>query len=186
MAPKNPAFPSLDRNAGFRLTFELDVHLESHSSNDRAGFSVILLAGDLQGIELGFWDDTIFAQSGSSFTHAEEVSYASPVETKFDLLILGDLYQLSANGTAILSGALRDYSSFGLPYNLPNYLFLGDDTSSAGADVTLGDIALTPGVPEPGEWALVAIGIGALCFMTRRIRRTPRHMTVMSPIPRLD
>ena len=59
----NAAFPLLDRTAGYSLDFDLQVNSESHSSNNRAGFSVILLSQDLLGIELGFWTDQIWAQS---------------------------------------------------------------------------------------------------------------------------
>ncbi len=44
----------MDRTTGYTLSFDLQVGSESHVSNDRAGFSVIALSSDLQGIELGF------------------------------------------------------------------------------------------------------------------------------------
>ncbi len=48
---KNPSFPVLNRAQGFELSFSLAVDSESHANNDRAGFSVILLGSDAQGIE---------------------------------------------------------------------------------------------------------------------------------------
>ncbi|MBS1828638.1 MAG: hypothetical protein JST93_25255 [Acidobacteria bacterium] len=156
----NAGFPVLDRNVGFSLLFELKVTSESHSSNDRAGFSVILLSEDKFGIELGFWADEIWAQSGAGFTHAEGVSFdTTAAQRQYELLILGSTYWLSADGTEILTGSLRDYSGFGSqPYTLSRFLFLGDDTSSAGADVLLGRVELAD-VPEPATAGLVVAAV---------------------------
>ena len=64
--------PGLDRAKGFALLFSAQLDAETHKNTNRAGFSVILLADDKQGIELGFWTDTIFAQSDAPlFTRAE-------------------------------------------------------------------------------------------------------------------
>lgn len=60
-----------------------------------------------------------------------------------------------ANATATLYGKLRDYSLSGAtvtlngqtvaPYNTPNFIFFGDDTTSARASFTLSDIAIGNG-----------------------------------------
>ncbi len=116
-----PSLPALDRSAGFSLDFELQILSEDHGTdNDRAGFSVIVLSSDNLGIEIAFWEDKIWAQSGPGFTHAEEMSYTTTGgETAYSLQILNSGYSLLANGSPILSDALRDYSPFGeLPYVL--------------------------------------------------------------------
>src|SRR4029079_13487409 len=51
----NPLFPTVDRSNGFMLGFDVKLVGESHDNNDRAGFDVILLSSDHQGVELGFW-----------------------------------------------------------------------------------------------------------------------------------
>lgn len=158
----------MDRAAGFSLLFELQVNSESHASNDRAGFSVILLSEDSFGIELGFWTNEIWAQSGPTFTHAEGASYdTTAAERLYELQILGSDYRLLADGTQILTGALRDYASFGVPYNLPRFVFLGDNTSSAGADVVLGDVTLLTDVPEPAGPALLSL-LGLVIAIRKR------------------
>ena len=163
---KNSAFPTLDPANGFALDFELEVLSESHSSTDRAGFSVIMLGDDNRGVELGFWSNSIFAQE-VGFNAAESVAYATMgSETDYQLKIVGANYTLSANGTDILSGATRDYSGFGVPYSLKNYLFLGDDTTSAEASVNLGNVTLTS-VPEPSAFVLLAV-IGTVLALIRR------------------
>lgn len=163
---KNAGFPVLDRAAGFALSFQLLVNAEAHANANRAGFSVILLANDRQGIELGFWGNEIWAQSGAAFTHAEGVAFdTTSAEVDYVLSILGSTYVLSANGVPVLNGGLRDYSSFGTPYSLPNFVFLGDDTSSAGADVSLGMVTLTA-APEPGSLGLLALGLAG--WLVRR------------------
>ena len=143
--PKNSDFPALDREAGFDLDFQLQVHDEVHVSADRAGFSVIVVSSDLRAIELGFWEDEIWAQGADPlFEHAEGVSFDSTLgPTDYQLSVRGDQYDLAAAEISILSGQLRDYSTFGQPYNLPSFVFLGDDTGSAGANVTLGDVVVT-------------------------------------------
>jgi hypothetical protein len=144
--------PTLDRTAGFQLTFDLRVISENHSSNDRAGFSLILLSEDLYGVEMAFWQDEIWVQEGNGalFTHAEGVSYNTTTAlTTYKLTVISDTYQLAANDVPLLNGSLRQYTDweppFGIPvdpYEQPNQLFLGDDTSSAGAEVWLGDVTI--------------------------------------------
>jgi len=171
---KNPAFPTLDRNAGFRLSFELQVLAESHVSNDRAGFSVVLLADDSQGIELGFWDDQVWAQNATPlFTQGESASFDTTAgEVRYDLQVQGNQYSLSADGSLLLSSSLRDYTAFGgAPYTLGNYLFLGDNTSRASATVNLGRIELTT-IPEPGSFALL------LAFSLIPVARTLRRRSL--------
>lgn len=166
---RNPAFPSLDRSAGFRLSFELQLDFEQHSSNDRAGFSVLLLADDLFGIELGFWTNEVWAQE-VGFVHAEGQAFDLSSEALYQLSVLGNGYSFS-DGITTLSGSLRDYSAFGVPYNLANFLYLGDDTGSAQADVTLGQISLqtdTAAVPLPPTATLV---LAALLLVRRSARR---------------
>ena len=165
----HPSIPVLDRTTGFTLTFDIRVSSESHLNSNRAGFSIIALSQDLQGIELGFWTDEIWAQSGPAFTHAEGRMFDTASSlTQYALTILGGGYLLFADGDPILGGALRDYSSFGTPYTVPSLVFLGDDTGSAAAEIDLAAIGLRTGddilVPEPGTLALLGMGLIALAF----------------------
>ena len=73
-SPKNPGFPGLDRAIGFELVFDLLVTSESHSNPNRAGFSVIALADDGLGIELGFWTGEVWAQN-TGFSHGEGAAF---------------------------------------------------------------------------------------------------------------
>jgi Domain of unknown function (DUF4347) len=154
---------------------------DNEGLDDRAGFSVILLSSDKKGIELGFWSDRIWAQEDGAtqrdpsleptsnnpfrtfFTQAEGATFNTTVATDYNLTIVGDTYTLSnVGGTTILSGRLRDYSAFKPevlgpvtppnPYNLANFLFLGDNTPQAGAAFTLERAAIVrntnPQVPQ--------------------------------------
>ncbi len=145
-----PEFPILDRTAGFRVNFTLQVEKETHTKNNRAGFSVILLDQDARGIELAFWEDEVWAQNddrtGRLFSHGEGVNFPTTGLTEYQVDITGDTYSLTANGKPILSGPVRDYSKFdGFPdpYETPNFLFLGDDTSVADALVRLRFVSIT-------------------------------------------
>ncbi|MFM7641346.1 MAG: hypothetical protein ACKO45_07325 [Cyanobium sp.] len=151
----NSAFPKLDRSVGFSLDFRLQVLNESHQTNNRAGFTVIVLdQGPIpRGIELGFWSDRIFSQQGGSIPFqniGEGVNgFSTTTATTYSLRILDQAYYLLAGNRLVLSGAVQDYSLWQkdplLPYNpytTSNFLFLGDNTRSAGATVELGNISL--------------------------------------------
>lgn len=165
--PVNGSFPALARAAGFTIELDLGLFAESHSSNDRAGFSVIVLGDDAKGIELGFWTDSIWAQDDDPlFTQAESVSYDTTAElVRYAITIQGDTYSLSAAGSEILTGDVRDYSSWGAPYGVANFLFLGDNTTSAAGAAGLGYVAV---VPEPGTLAALAAGAGLVLLRRRR------------------
>jgi hypothetical protein len=155
------ALPSigLDASTGITLEFEARIDFETHENSDRAGLSVIVVTDDLKAIEIAFWDDTIWAQN-FNFTHAEQVLYNTTTAlTNYSLQILGSAYSLLADNSTILSGALRDYSgasAFPNVYAVANFLFFGDNTTSARSQATIGDISLTiASVPLPPAMVLM-------------------------------
>jgi hypothetical protein len=170
----NPAFPSLDRTTGYTLKFTVAILSESGTNFDRAGFSVLALGSDNQGIEIGFQDNfevgTVFAQN-FDFTQGESANVSLfgilRASTDYELAILGSNYSLSANNTQILSGSLRSYNAAALlnPYQTPDFIFLGDNTSQAQANINLGNVSLTT-TPVPFEFSpalgLVAVGVWAI------------------------
>ncbi|HEX5838174.1 MAG TPA: hypothetical protein VFY26_10120 [Anaerolineales bacterium] len=144
-AAASPGFPILDSTAGFQVYFTVRVEDETHTSDHRAGFSFIVLGQDGRGIELGFWEDQIWAQAddrtGGLFSRAESIPFpVSAGLTEYQVTVMGDVYSLAANGETILTGPLREYSAFSGfpdPYETPNFLFLGDNTTSAQARARL-------------------------------------------------
>lgn len=155
-----PGFPILERTVGVQVNFALRVESEVHTRNNRAGFSVIILDKDARGIELSFWENEIWAQNdnntGGLFTHGEGAAFPTTASlTDYQVTILGDTYTLTVNSLPLLSGPVRDYSAFeGFPdpYETPNFLFWGDDTTSAQARVRLGFASVTgtePVLPTP-------------------------------------
>ncbi|ERT04640.1 hemolysin-type calcium-binding repeat family protein [Lyngbya aestuarii BL J] len=173
----NTAFPTLDPDTGYTLSFAAQVISEDNidsdknadGKSDRAGFNVTVISSDgKNGIELGFENDQIWAQEDGTtqddpsaepnpnepntfdrtlFTQAESVIFDTTNRlVQYDLTILGETYTLSVDGNSILSGQLRDYTAFNDrpdPYELPNFIFLGDHTTSAQAKVQLGEISVT-------------------------------------------
>lgn len=140
--------PVLERTSGYTLTFDLDVLEEVHNNSSRAGFSVILLSEDKLGIEIGFWMNEIWAQDGppALFTRAESVSLDTTVGRRYSLAIKDDRYALSSGGDVLLSGPLRDYTSFEGsidPYETPNFTFMGDNSTTSRAQVKLSYVALS-------------------------------------------
>ena len=173
---KNSAFPSLDRTNGFELAFQLSIVAETHANNDRAGFSVILLGSDKRGIELGFWGNEIWAQQSSPiFTHGEGATITTSGLRNYRVQIVNDTYVLLDDSGLVLSGAVRDYTQFGgIPYTLANYIFLGDDTSSAAADILLGPVTLQSNltaVPEPTSFLLLAVALGSTALGSTALGR---------------
>jgi hypothetical protein len=155
--------PTLDRTAGYTVSFTARVVQETHSSEDRAGLSIIVLSSDAIGLELAFWENEIWAQhdnqTGSDyFIHAEGVFTDTTQRlTRYDLAVFSDTYTLLMSNTAVLSGSLRDYTGYeGAldPYETANFLFLGDDTTSASAIFELASVEVTTNIadePEPPE-----------------------------------
>lgn len=161
----------LNRLAGYTVRFTGQVDSEVHAGSDRngdglddrAGFSLIVLSSDLQGIELGFWENKIWAQEGGLpvssggrlFTQAEGAAFDTTTGLiPYDLTVLGDSYTLTSGDTFILSGSLRDYTAFtgtfDLLYKTPNLIFLGDDTSAAQAEIKLAAVSVAVNAaPDP-------------------------------------
>jgi hypothetical protein len=153
--------PSLDRTSGYTLTLGVQLVSEAHNNADRAGFSLIVLSSDTRGIELGFWSDQVWAQedgaaeppAGTLFTHAESGTIDTTTDLiSYTLAVHGGTYRLAAKGVPTLSGRLRDYSAFvGAidPYETPNFIFIGDDSSSAGATTRIAVLSVEAVVPCP-------------------------------------
>ncbi|AFY81265.1 DUF4347 domain-containing protein [Oscillatoria acuminata] len=174
--------PLLDRNTGYTIDFTAQILAENHATatadkngdgiGDRAGFSLIAISSDGEkGIEIGFWEDTIWVQeegtaepppnTNTLFTHTlkpgESVGFdtqSNPVN--YQLEVLGETYELLANGNLVMSGNLRNYTSASLPsflpenpYTTPNFIFFGDNTPSASANFNLSAVSVTTGSSLP-------------------------------------
>ncbi|MEL6209666.1 MAG: hypothetical protein AAFR44_05675, partial [Pseudomonadota bacterium] len=75
------------------------------------------------------------------------VAFDTTKEVQYSLAVQGNSYTLSANGTAILTGTLQDYTAGNTngapnPYTTSNFIFLGDNTTSARGEFRLNQIAL--------------------------------------------
>ena len=187
---KNPLFPVLDRAVGFTLTITAQLAgLANDGPNglNRGGFNITLLGADREGIEIGFQPDRIFAQDGFPFVAGEATTSAGQnpsaldipglmaAMTTYELTIHGDHYTLASAGQSLLAGDVRDYTSasgFGTSaYRTGSFLFLGDNTTSAGGQVLLRNVALATPVPEPGTPLLCLLGIALLAVWQRRAAR---------------
>lgn len=134
----HPVRPVLDSEAGFALGWTLQIHEELHVSNSRAGFSLIVLDQDHRGIELGFWEDSVWAQNDDPlFVRAETATWDTTAGLiEYRLEVSDDAWVLFADDQTLLSGPVRDYSAFSGfpdPYSQTDFVFFGDNTSSASA-----------------------------------------------------
>ena len=175
--PKHSGIGVLDSSVGFAVRFTAQLVSESHVPADRAGFSIIVIDSTKKGVELGFWTDEIWAQADSPlFTHSplpEQTTAFDPTlaMTQYELAFQAGGYTLSAGGNPLFGGPLKDYSAFappfGMPdvYEIPNFIFFGDDTGSAGAVVNITQIEL---VPEPATAAVLLVGFAAALARRKR------------------
>ena len=181
-----PGFPVLDRTEGFRLDFTLQIEDESHNHNHRSGFNLILLSDDARGIELAFWENEIWVQSDSNtgglFTHGEGIVFPTTAGLiNYQLTVTGDTYTLIADTRSILTGPVRDYSDFdGFPdpYQTPNFIFLGDDTTSAQARIRLRFVSITG--TEPMTATVTSTGTGTSEPLPTT---SPTAISTLTPIP---
>jgi len=175
---------SLDSTVGFTLSFAFRLESESHDpAGHRSGFSIIVLDQAAQGVELSFWTNEVWAKTPTgTFGHSatESIDVNTTVDRTYRLTFLSGQYTLTTDGAATLTGALQHYNyNSGNPmvdpfvnaiYDQTNYIFFGDNTGSAAANVALSAINLAP-VPEPGEWALMLAGLGCVAAAIRRKQR---------------
>ena len=183
----NPSFPTLDRNAGYQLTFKVKINQQENEGTNgdfRAGFSVLALSSDQQVIEIGFRNTDIFSQNNSSFNSIGEkvdgVGNLLTNLTTYNLNVAGDSYTLTSGNTILLNGYLRDYTSatgFGADvYRASNFIFLGDNTTSAKANIDLKEVTLSTNtatvpfeIPETVGISVLAI-TGGLSYWRRKNR----------------
>lgn len=156
----------LNKGSGFIATFELQL-LSSGIGNDRAGFSVILLDFDRYGIEIGMGSNRLFAYNDdAAFTPGEGVDFDLTQMHKYEIKVGSGCYFVSIDGQFVLGGSQRLYNQSLPPYNTPNFIFVGDDTTRQSSLARFKSFSIES-VPEPTT--LAALGLGL--FAVRRRRR---------------
>jgi Domain of unknown function (DUF4347)/Cadherin-like/Putative Ig domain/WD40-like Beta Propeller Repeat len=171
---------------------------------DRAGFSLLIISNTsattgFRGLELAFQPDRIWAQDDGAFqnipslqadptnpdrllfTQSEGVSYNTTQATQYDLFVQSGEYILSANGQVIMHGRTRGYGVTP-PYNVPNTIFFGDNTTAASTKFQLGKVSLTPidvlpnsTIDEGQAWQLktTAIDVDTATPLSYRLLNAP-------------
>lgn len=163
---------TLNTATGFTLDFTLRINDETHSNNNRAGFSLLFVGADpTRSLELAFWTNEVWAyqHTGSAFVHGAGAGLDTTSALRsYTLAVSNQQFTLSTGGSLLFGGALQNYTPQGLPYTLPGFVFFGDNTSSGAASATLGSIAIAA-VPEAGmAWLWIAGGAIVLARTGRR------------------
>lgn len=151
-ATPHPDVPVLDRFLGFTLRFQLQLLTETAESKDQEGFSLILICNDKKGLEFGFRMNEIRVRDDNpDFTAGETATLDTASLTLYSLVIQGSGYKLYADSDSlkepILSGRLRDYTAYQnafFPdiYNTSDFLFFGDNSAVAGAEINLASVSV--------------------------------------------
>lgn len=184
----NSAFPILDRNAGYTLSFTMKINSQTNDGTNgpnRAGFSAIVLGNDNQGIEIGFRTSDIFSQGNAAFNSIGNQATGLDLTqlNTYNLNVSGGSYTLTSGNSTLLNGLLVDYTlangfASGI-YRTPNLIFLGDDTTSARASVDISNITLSTNtaaaVPEPSSLIGTALAIGLGATLKRRLRKMSKR-----------
>ena len=181
----NANFPLLDRLAGYQIKFTMNLLEESHNSDSRAGFSLLAVssdaaAGALASIEIGIQGDRIFSQE-TGFTTGESAAFDAQSKgyVDYELDVKGSTYSFKADGAQLLTGSLRDYTSWDSgplpdPYEIPNFIFFGDNTTSAAATIYFKSAHLVQPVPEPDSILILSLCLGGvLLYRVIQGRRPP-------------
>jgi hypothetical protein len=161
---------TLNAIPGFTLSWsQRTVSQANDGANgpDRSGFSVIVTdSTGAAGIEIGFWANSVWAQD-TAFTRSatEQTSIDTTLLRRYDLAITGGGYALSIDNNLAFSGLLRNYNN--AFYDVANFIFFGDNTTSARGIFEVGSIELNQ-VPEPSTLALLAAGLALLLLCARR------------------
>ena len=179
----NPNFPLLNRLSGYQIKFTMNLLEESHISDSRAGFSLLAVssdaaAGALASIEIGIQSDRVFSQE-TGFTTGEFAAFDAQSKgyVDYELDVQGSTYRFKADGVQLLTGSLRDYTSWDSgplpdPYEIPNFIFFGDNTTSAAATIYFKSAHLVQPVPEPESILILSLCLsGVLLYRGIQGRR---------------
>ena len=173
----HPRAQVLDREVGFRVSFDFAIRSEQHDPFewdgdgvcDQSGFTVSVIGSDLKGIAFGFWEDRIWVLEDDAEDKNKLLAQAEFLEQpaaefaklrRYDIEVKGDGYRIRIDGVTKLTGRLRDYSNFPgaeIPiagninsFDKPNAIILGDAIDNGMSRVGIGDITSeTPYDPPP-------------------------------------
>lgn len=177
---------TLNTAQGFTLDFTLRVAAESHSSSNRAGFSILFVGSSAaSSLELAFWGNEVFAyhydaNDPDRFVHGIGATLDTGPLRNYTLSVSNQQFSLSSGSSTLFGGSLENYTAQGAPYTLPNFIFFGDNTSRGASSIELAGLALLP-VPELPPAALMLLGLGVLGWK----RFSPSGSTAACPHDRL-
>ena len=177
---------TLDADLGYTVRIDIRIASETHNDDDRAGVSLLVLSEDpTKALELSFWENEVWVQDDNDVpallfvnSHDPNENFAMDTTTSivtYKLSVLGDSYELKADGALIITGLMRDYTAFTdtlNPYTQSSSIGISDNTTSAQGIVEIARVELTQTtIPEPGALALLSVGILLILRQGHTIRR---------------
>lgn len=160
-ATANKNGDNLDDRAGFSVTI---------IGNDQRGIELGFWSDRIWAQNDGAAEPTPNNLQNTLFTQGEGVNFNTTTQAvKYDLAVIGNTYSLFADNNRILTGNIRDYTAFQPssynvnslfgsitvnppdPYEQPNFVFFGDNTPTAGATVSISNVAVTTNQNIPNQ-----------------------------------
>src|SRR5205085_5568359 len=100
-----------------------------------------------------FWTDHVWVYAydsvNNAFIHGADIAFDTTQMRDYTLSVRNQQYTLSAGGSPLLAGTLANYTGAGSPYNIPNFIFFGDDSSRGISTTRLANVSVLAPVPEP-------------------------------------
>ncbi len=90
----------------------------------------------------------------------------------------GDCYAAGCGYTGWINStySIADAGNYVLAFGVSNWLDTSYDSGMAFSGITVAGVPVDNAVPEPGTWAMMLMGFGAVGFAMRRRKPAPKAL----------
>jgi hypothetical protein len=177
----NPAFPVLSEQAGYSISFTAKINQQSGTPTPTdAGFSLIAISSDRQGVYLNFQNYAGQSSSVNSLdstlsgvSQKRNINLTSP--SIFTLSVLDGSYMLSQNGLPVLFGDTKAFTYTGISsamLSAPNEFAIGDFSATSGGNTAISNISILNNldVPEPSQYLGGFLALGLAGIVRKKVK----------------